>query len=96
MKRILFILIAFQLSLVTSLAQSLSEKYNKDRPVVVVCDWDKPPYEFLDDKGMPSGSNIDVLSAVMRELGVPVKFVMKEWSIALKTFHTGKCPPLSQ
>ena len=89
MKRILFILIAFQLSLVTSLAQSLSEKYNKDRPVVVVCDWDKPPYEFLDDKGMPSGSNIDVLSAVMRELGVPVKFVMKEWSIALKTFERG-------
>ena len=56
---------------------------------MVVCDWDKPPYEFLDDKGMPAGSNIDVLNAVMKELGLPVKYVMKEWSIALKTFERG-------
>jgi signal transduction histidine kinase/ABC-type amino acid transport substrate-binding protein len=56
---------------------------------VVVCDWDKPPYEFLDDKGMPAGSNIDVLNAVMEKLNLPVKYVMKEWSIALKNFERG-------
>ena len=91
MRRLLFILITYHLSLITSesLAQSLSEKYNAQRPVIVVCDWDKPPYEFLDDKGQPSGSNIDVLKAVMRELELPVKFIMKEWSIALKTFERG-------
>ena len=87
MKRILFILIALQTTIVPLLAQSLSEKYNKERPVVVVCDWDKPPYEFLDDKGMPAGSNIDVLNAVMEKLNLPVKYVMKEWSIALKNFE---------
>lgn len=43
MKRILIILIALQSTIVPLLAQSLSEKYNKERPVVVVCDWDKPP-----------------------------------------------------
>ena len=89
MKRILFILIALQTTIVQLLAQSLSEKYNKERPVVVVCDWDKPPYEFLDDKGMPAGSNIDVLNAVMEKLDLPVKYVMKEWSIALKNFERG-------
>ena len=89
MKRILFILIALQTTIVQLLAQSLSEKYNKERPVVVVCDWDKPPYEFLDDKGMPAGSNIDVLNAVMEKLNLPVKYVMKEWSIALKNFERG-------
>ena len=89
MKRILFILIALQTTIVPLLAQSLSEKYNKERPVVVVCDWDKPPYEFLDDKGMPAGSNIDVLNAVMEKLNLPVKYVMKEWSIALKNFERG-------
>ena len=56
---------------------------------MVVCDWDKPPYEFLDDKGMPAGSNIDVLNAVMEKLDLPVKYVMKEWSIALKNFERG-------
>lgn len=89
MKRILIILIALQSTIVPLLAQSLSEKYNKERPVVVVCDWDKPPYEFLDGNGVPAGSNIDVLNAVMEELNLPVKYVMKEWSIALKTFERG-------
>ena len=89
MKRILIILIALHSTIVPLLAQSLSEKYNKERPVVVVCDWDKPPYEFLDGHGVPAGSNIDVLNAVMEELNLPVKYVMKEWSIALKTFERG-------
>lgn len=71
-------------------AQSLSEKYTKERPVVIVCDWDKPPYEFLNDKGEPDGSNIDVMKAVMKELDLPYRFEMKEWSIALKTFNRGQ------
>ena len=70
-------------------AQQLSEKYNNKRPVVIVCDWDKAPYEYLNDKGQPAGSNIDVLSAVMNQLGLPYEFVMKDWSIALKMFERG-------
>ena len=70
-------------------AQSLNSTYNAQRPVVIVCDWDKPPYEFLDDKGRPAGSNIDVLEAVFKQLNIPCRFVMKEWSIALKTFQRG-------
>ena len=67
----------------------MSEKYNEKRPVVMVCDWDKPPYEFLNNNGEPAGINIDVMRAVMKEIGIPVKFVMKEWSIALRTFERG-------
>ena len=70
-------------------AQSLGDTYTDQRPVVIVCDWDKPPYEFLDDKGKPAGSNIDVLEAVFKQLNIPCRFVMKEWSIALKTFQRG-------
>lgn len=89
MKKILLILITCHISLITSTAQSLSDKYNAKRPVIMVCDWDKPPYEFLNDKGVPAGSNIDAMRAVMKELNIPIKFVMKEWSIALKTFERG-------
>ena len=89
MKKILTIFFIFHLSLLTAYAQSLSEKYNNKRPVVVVCDWDKPPYEFLNNNGEPAGSNIDVMRAVMKEIGIPVRFVMKEWSTALKTFERG-------
>ena len=56
---------------IKSMAQQLSDTYTKQRPVVIVCDWDKAPYEFLNDKGQPSGSNIDVIQAVMKELNLP-------------------------
>ena len=73
----------------TAAAQQLSDKYTRERPIVIVCDWDKAPYEFLNAKGQPSGSNIDVLQAVMKALNLPCRFVMKDWSIALKTFERG-------
>ena len=90
MKKILLILFTIHCSLFTVVAQPLSEKYNAKRPVVMVCDWDKPPYEFLNDQGEPAGSNIDAMRAVMKELGLPVRFVMKEWSIAIKNFERGE------
>jgi signal transduction histidine kinase len=71
-------------------AQSLTDRYNKKRPLVVVCDWDKAPYEFLNDQGQPAGSNIDLLRAITNELGIPCEFVMKEWTTAIKTFERGE------
>ena len=88
MRRLYSILFSF-LAILPLKAQTLSDKYTAEHPVTVVCDWDKPPYEFLNDKGQPAGSNIDVMKAVMKEIGLPVRFVMKEWSIALKTFERG-------
>ena len=91
MKRLYTYIIMLLLSAtaIRSMAQQLSDTYTKQRPVVIVCDWDKAPYEFLNDKGQPSGSNIDVIQAVMKELNLPCRFVMKDWSIALKTFERG-------
>jgi len=70
-------------------AQALTDTYNRQRPVVIVCDWDKPPYEFADDQGQPAGSNIDVMQTIMERLGLPCVFVMKEWGNAIKTFERG-------
>ncbi len=89
MKRLIVVSWCLCVPFIYAVAQSLSSKYNEQRPVVMVCDWDKPPYEFLNDKGEPAGSNIDVMKAVAKELGIPIKFVMKEWSIALRTFERG-------
>ena len=70
-------------------AQQLSEKYTDKRPIVIVGDWDKPPYEFLNDNGQPAGTNIDMLKAVFKELKLPYRFVLKEWGNALKQFERG-------
>ncbi|MCR4918903.1 MAG: transporter substrate-binding domain-containing protein [Prevotella sp.] len=70
--------------------ESLKERYNEERPVIVVCDWDRPPYEYIGDDGQQAGSNIDVLKAIMGELDIPVHFVMKDWGAALNTFRRGE------
>ena len=64
--------------------------YNADHPVTVVCDWDKPPYEFMNGQGQPAGSNIDVLEIIFKELDIPYRFIMKEWGNAVKTFERGE------
>ncbi len=70
-------------------AQSIEDRYNKRRPVVMICDWDRPPYEYINDAGQLAGSNIDVMKAIMEELGIPVRFIMKDWEVALNTFASG-------
>lgn len=52
--------------------------YSEQRPLVIACDWDAPPYEFLDDKGLPAGFTVDVLKAVLQRMGIPYVFEMRE------------------
>ena len=85
----LLALLAVGCSLLSASAQSLSERYNSRRPVVMVCDWDKPPYEYLNDRGEPAGTNIDVMRAIMEEMNLPIRFEMKDWGNAIKTFERG-------
>lgn len=83
-------IIAWLLTAATASAHDLSGTYNAKRPVVIACDWNKAPYEFLNDQGEPSGSDIDILRAIFNELHVPYRFVMKEWGKAVKTFERGE------
>ena len=71
------------------MADTLTERYTKKRPLVIVCDWDKAPYEFSDDEGKPAGSNVDILSRMLDDIGISYRFVTKEWSNAIKTFERG-------
>ncbi len=88
--RMLYVLCLLAISLAEAYPQSLTNRYNSSRPLIVVCDWDKPPYEFRNDRGQPAGSNIDLLKAITHELNIPCEFVMKEWTTAIKTFERGE------
>lgn len=70
-------------------AQALNERYSTIRPVVVTCHWDDPPYEFLNDEGVPTGINVDIVKAVMEELDLPCTFVMKDQTVAYGIFERG-------
>ena len=64
-------------------------RYDAAHPVIIVGDWDKPPYEFQDDTGKPAGTNVEVMTEILDQLDIPYKFVLKEWANALKTFERG-------
>ena len=57
---------------------ALSSRYSEQKPLVIACDWDAPPYEFLDDKGLPAGFSVDVMKAICQSLEIPHVFQMRE------------------
>ena len=69
-----FILLA---AVLQTAAQALTDRYNKQRPVVIVC-YENPPYAFLNDNGKAVGREIDNISAITSKLGLPCKFIIKD------------------
>ena len=64
--------------------------YTKERPLIVVSDWDFAPYEYSNDKGEPEGYNVEIIREILNRLGIPHVFLMREWSQAIETFNEGK------
>ena len=60
--------------------------YTKERPLVIVCDWDFRPFEFINVEGQPAGYNIEILDLILDQLDIPHKFVMQEWHVATNMF----------
>ena len=81
-------LIAVLLSLLSFATVPASNNfgYTEEHPLVMVCDWDFRPYEFIDSEGQPSGYNIDVLNLIFDKLDIPHVFVMQEWHTATDMF----------
>lgn len=86
MKRIYHLLFLFLIGLPVTAAGNYG--YSEERPLVVVCDWDFRPFEFLDAEGKPAGYNIEVLDLILNTLDVPHRFVMQEWSEASRMFES--------
>ena len=61
--------------------------YTEERPLIVACDWDFQPYEFMNNEGRPSGYNVEVLGLIFERLNIPHKFMMQEWYLATEIFE---------
>lgn len=51
---------------------------------------DFPPYEFVDDKGMAAGFNVDIMKTLMHDLALPYKITVVTWSSVLQAYKDGK------
>lgn len=62
---------------VTKGEAKLSDTYNKNNPLTIVCDWELPPYEFLNDNGEPDGFTVELLDNIFNKLGVAHSFLLR-------------------
>lgn len=89
MKRYIAIILCCFLSS-WSFANGEHREYTTDRPLIIVCDWDFRPFEFMGLDGEPSGYNVELLGRIFDRRRIPHKFVMQEWKDAVATFEDGK------
>ena len=89
-QRIITLLLAL-ITLTAAMAASNSRNgrlYTEADPLVIICDWDFPPFEFTDNSGNPAGYNIEVLDIILNRLHIPHRFEMREWQKATKIFES--------
>ena len=88
MKRTIAFLL-FAISLFGTPSEAVAKDFygfTEENPLIVACDWDFRPFEFLDSQGEPAGYNVEVLDIILNRLEIPHRFVMQEWQAACDMF----------
>lgn len=63
--------------------------HSQGSTLVIGGDHDFPPYEFINEQGRPAGLNVDLLSAVARELERDIEFRLGPWADSRKRIISG-------
>jgi len=61
-----------------------------DRAIVVGGDRNRPPFEFMDDRGRPAGFNVELTRAIALEMGLNLEIRLGRWSERMAALKTGK------
>ena len=64
--------------------------YSTTKPLVFGIDKDYPPLEYVDEKGNPSGVDVEFTKLLMERLGIPMKFAPNTWKAIASDVLTGK------
>ena len=56
------------------------------KTIIIACDWDFAPYEFINSEGKSAGFNIDVLHRILKQLDIPHEFMMNARKQGIKAF----------
>ncbi|GLI35630.1 PAS domain S-box protein [Desulforhabdus amnigena] len=73
----------------TSLDARRPESYKKLK-LTVSGDYHYPPYEFLDEKGIPTGWNVDIFKAVAEVMGLDFEIKLGPWEQVRKSLEMGE------
>lgn len=70
-----------------TVAQSLTDRYHRQRPVVIVCD--NSHSSLTDHHDLPSGCCADIAKAVTEQMGLPCEIIIQDLSEARRIFEQG-------
>ena len=62
--------------------------YTAEDPLIYEDAWDLWPYVFLDDKGEPTGYNVEMLKMIFKELGIAYEIHLKPTHQALEDLRS--------
>ena len=77
MLRLIYILLMLTFATVAN-ADNLG--YTKDNPLLLGIDQDYPPLEYVDEKGKPSGVDVELAKRLMGRLQIPFEFKPNKWA----------------
>ncbi|MFO8050042.1 MAG: transporter substrate-binding domain-containing protein [Desulfosudaceae bacterium] len=64
------------------------------RSIIIGGDHNFPPYEFLDENGLPAGYNVDLTRAIAREMGLDIKIRLGPWKERRDALENGSIDAL--
>lgn len=65
------------------------ETFLRERPLIIGGDHNYPPYEYLDEFGLPAGYNIELTKAVARVMGLEVNIRLDAWGEMRRALNAG-------
>ncbi len=61
----------------------------KNQSILVGCDYNYPPWEFLDENGNPAGYNVDLTKAIALEMNLNIDFYVSDWDDVIMRLKNG-------
>jgi len=74
--------------------KAAKSKYTKEKPLVIMTDWEFSPYTFLNDNGQPSGVAVEMAKEILNKAGIAYEFQMHSWPEVLKAIDNNKADML--
>lgn len=87
--------LALALGACAAATRAAAETPHQPRRIVVGANRDYPPYEFIDEYGVPSGYDVDLIRAVAEAMGVPLELRAGPWGEMRRALEAGEIDALA-
>jgi len=87
---ILFFLLVLTLATGVNYVRAEEERGGGGLPIRIGGDYNYPPYEYLDEDGLPAGYNIELSQAIARVMGLEINIQLGSWGEMRQALEQGQ------